>query len=478
MTYKNGKKQSQSSQEWSKRKQLCSELYQECFVPNDKFKFETNFLKIQELLNQIINEEKNFKSCIQIKRTSQEFDLFKHFLNDNNCKINDLLYITKSIHNDDDFTVRSNRQFKKGDLIFDVPGDIILTVDTVRDTFLGKLFHEDKMLSSMPNVALALAVLFVKLNCETDKKLSKWSSYMNILPNEFHTPLYFSLDEIKLLKASQSFYDILYHIRNISRLYAYLFNLLDSKIEAKEFLKFFTYENFRWAVSVVSTRQNQIYDSNKKPMLAMIPLLDMCNHEDGEFCTDFNNETLSALCYAHKDINPGDEITIFYGSRSNFEMLIHNGFVCECNKRDKIKLKLGLTTQDILFVKRSCVLEKFGLKSTEYFELSQDSNSNDQILPSLFVFVKIFTSKSDDELNEIFNNEATSISSYFNDKKLGLDSNIIQFLTLRFSILIKSIELQQKNAQTTTNSIFIKHLLNSEKSILQTFLNYLNSLAI
>jgi hypothetical protein len=33
-------------------------------------------------------------------------------------------------------------------------------------------------------------------------------------------------------------------------------------------------------VSVVSTRQNQIIDENKHPMLAMIPLLDMCNHFD------------------------------------------------------------------------------------------------------------------------------------------------------------------------------------------------------
>lgn len=35
-------------------------------------------------------------------------------------------------------------------------------------------------------------------------------------------------------------------------------------------------------MSVVSTRQNQIYDDNQNPILAMIPLLDMCNHEDGE----------------------------------------------------------------------------------------------------------------------------------------------------------------------------------------------------
>lgn len=39
---------------------------------------------------------------------------------------------------------------------------------------------------------------------------------------------------------------------------------------------------FRWCVSAVSTRQNQIVDENKKPILAMIPFLDMCNHDFGE----------------------------------------------------------------------------------------------------------------------------------------------------------------------------------------------------
>ena len=37
-----------------------------------------------------------------------------------------------------------------------------------------------------------------------------------------------------------------------------------------------------WAVSAVTTRQNQIVDNNNSPILAMIPLLDMCNHKNVE----------------------------------------------------------------------------------------------------------------------------------------------------------------------------------------------------
>ncbi len=68
-------------------------------------------------------------------------------------------------------------------------------------------------------------------------------------------------------------------------------------------------------------------------MLAMIPLLDMCNHFDHpegqvdyyvytqnnfkklnhfllkiQFCTDFDLESNSAKCFAYDDINKGDEV--------------------------------------------------------------------------------------------------------------------------------------------------------------------------
>ena len=52
----------------------------------------------------------------------------------------------------------------------------------------------------MPNVYLSLFVLYERLN-----KNSKWTNYFNILPTTFHNVLYFNLNEIKMLKISQSF---------------------------------------------------------------------------------------------------------------------------------------------------------------------------------------------------------------------------------------------------------------------------------
>ena len=52
----------------------------------------------------------------------------------------------------------------------------------------------------MPNVYLTLFLIYEKLNLN-----SKWIDYLNILPKSFHNVLYFNLEEIKMLKVSQSF---------------------------------------------------------------------------------------------------------------------------------------------------------------------------------------------------------------------------------------------------------------------------------
>jgi hypothetical protein len=89
--------------------------------------------------------------------------------------------------------------------LFKVPNEIILTLNEVKGTNIEKLFKEDRLLSSMANVALAMLVLYLKTSPKDEKLAAKWSPYLNILPVEFTTPLYFNLNEIKMLQHSQCF---------------------------------------------------------------------------------------------------------------------------------------------------------------------------------------------------------------------------------------------------------------------------------
>jgi len=61
----------------------------------------------------------------------------------------------------------------------------------------GPVIAEDKILQVMPSVVLALHLL-----CERRAESSPWKPYLDIMPDTYTTPLYFTPDELKLLKGS------------------------------------------------------------------------------------------------------------------------------------------------------------------------------------------------------------------------------------------------------------------------------------
>ncbi len=149
-------------------------------------------------------------SCSNSTRDKNQFEEFLNFLEANSCKIKDSIVIEQ--FGRAEFGVKAKKAFAKGDTIFEVPSSIILTLKDSVGLSVEKLFDGDKMLRSMPNVALAMLVLFLKASCSVAKNgkverkdITKWRPYMNILPNEYHTPLYFTLEEIKMIQPAQCF---------------------------------------------------------------------------------------------------------------------------------------------------------------------------------------------------------------------------------------------------------------------------------
>ncbi len=91
------------------------------------------------------------------------------------------------------------------------------------------------------------------------------------------------------------------------------------------------------------SRQNEIPEKvdGSGQVLALIPLWDLCNHTEGHMTTFYNLEQQTCDCYALEDTPTGEEFRIFYGSRPNQDLLIHQGFVYMGNKSDTLQIKLG-----------------------------------------------------------------------------------------------------------------------------------------
>lgn len=91
------------------------------------------------------------------------------------------------------------------------------------------------------------------------------------------------------------------------------------------------------------SRQNEIPSKvhHSSPTLALIPLWDLCNHSSGHISTFFNVESQTCDCYAQHDFSVGENFTIFYGSRTNSELLVQQGFVYTENDFDSYPIRLG-----------------------------------------------------------------------------------------------------------------------------------------
>ncbi|KAJ0176061.1 hypothetical protein K1T71_008235 [Dendrolimus kikuchii] len=282
-----------------------------------------------------------------------------------------------------DLGLKATKTFTEGSLILTVPAKVMMTEKDAQDSDLADFIAVDPLLQNMPNITLALFLLLEKNNSD-----SFWKPYIDTLPEKYSTILYFTSEELAELRPSPVFESSLKLYRNIARQYAYFYNKihsLDIPI-LKKLQDIFTYDSYRWAVSTVMTRQNNIQLANND-VTAFIPLWDMCNHEHGKITTDFNKEQNRGECYALRDFKEGEQIFIFYGSRPNSDLFLHNGFVYPNNKHDSLSLTLGISTSDALRETKLSLLTKLGLAGVTHFSLYQGQNP---ISAELLAFIRIF----------------------------------------------------------------------------------------
>lgn len=134
----------------------------------------------------------------------------------------------------------------------------------------------------------------------------------------------------------------------------------------KNFIDLFSLES-RWAVSAVSTRQNNILNDRGEPQLALIPVMDFLNHQTGRECIHYLPDTRQIECRTMKNIEDNEQIFMFYGKRTNAEYFIHNGFVPnEPNPYDTYILKLGMMR--FLFVFRTFLVSKLFQRRIKHSE--------------------------------------------------------------------------------------------------------------
>lgn len=179
--------------------------------------------------------------------------------------------------------------------------------------------------------------------------------------------------------------------RNIARQYAYFHKLFRNHPNASKlpFRESFTYDDYRWAVCTVMTRQNQVPLSDTRVIIALIPMWDMSNHCNGTITTGYDEADNCCKSLAMLDFRDGEQVYIFYGQRSNADLLVHNGFVYPDNANDKVNIYLGISKSDPLYNMKAKILIAFGLAPSgqSYAILS----GNNPVSPELMAFLRAFS---------------------------------------------------------------------------------------
>ncbi len=133
------------------------------------------------------------------------------------------------------------------------------------------------------------------------------------------------------------------------------------------------------------TRQNQLPSlSSGAPESVLIPLWDMANHQNGTVTTTYNEQLSQIESHCMRDFSAGEQIFICYGSRSNEDFLVHNGFVYPENENRDYSIRLSLSVADELYEERKKLLSLLGLKSGEFFQISPELSGK------LMGFLRVF----------------------------------------------------------------------------------------
>jgi len=185
-------------------------------------------------------------------------------------------------------------------------------------------------------------------------------------------PLYWTPAELQALNVSPVFAKAMTGWRMAAKQYVYLVHLLRSApaglgLPPSCGATVLPFDVYRWAFAATITRQNRVpfvRGQQQGDTLALVPVWDMCNHEEGACTTSFDPEK-GLECHATADVAAGGSINIFYGPRPNSEFFLYQGFVMSKNSYDYFVLPLRLVKIDPLLKMKTLLLRNLAIEFQE-----------------------------------------------------------------------------------------------------------------
>uniref|UniRef100_A0A7E4UNC1 SET domain-containing protein n=1 Tax=Panagrellus redivivus TaxID=6233 RepID=A0A7E4UNC1_PANRE len=240
-------------------------------------------------------------------------------------------------------------QIRDNEVVIEVPQAVMITSAMICEIPAYNSVLQGFKKALTPAEVLALFIYVEKLN-----QNSSWKPYLDMLPRDFSTPLY-TMPELPVehlpAKARTCYQE---QVTEVNDLKAKLAPIIEAFPDAAPFDE----THYLWAWHVVNTRCiycenrcHELVDTMTKSGqniddLALIPLMDMLNHDNEPQCQPgFDRRAEAYRVRAEKFVSDGAQLYVAYGSHDNAKLWINYGFRLPENGLNKVELPLSLILQ-------------------------------------------------------------------------------------------------------------------------------------
>ncbi|KAK4845532.1 hypothetical protein QYF36_006203 [Acer negundo] len=231
------------------------------------------------------------------------------------------------------------KNIRKGEKLLFVPPSLVITSDSQWGyPEAGEVLKQ----YSVPDWPLLAIYLISEASLQ---KSSRWSNYISVLPEQPYSLLYWTRAELdRYLEASQISERAIERITNVIGTYSI------------------------WKRS----NGHLVRLPSMGGRVALVPWADMLNHNcKVETFLDYDKSTKGIVFTTDWQYQPGEQVFISYGRKSNGELLLSYGFVPRegTNPSDSVELSLSLKKSDKCYKEKLEALRKHGLLASQCFPI-------------------------------------------------------------------------------------------------------------
>ncbi|KAJ6723865.1 putative METHYLTRANSFERASE [Salix koriyanagi] len=257
------------------------------------------------------------------------------------------------------------KNIRKGEMLLFVPPSLVIDADSEWSCpEAGEVLKQ----YSVPDWPLLATYLISEASFE---KSSRWSNYISALPRQPYSLLYWTRAELDTyLEASRIRERAIERITNVTGTYNDLRLRIFSKHPHLFPEEVFNMESFKWSFGILFSRLVRLPSMDGR--VALVPWADMLNHScEVETFLDYDKSSKGVVFTTDRPYQPGEQVFISYGRKSNGELLLSYGFVPRegTNPSDSVELSLSLKKSDKCYREKLEALKKHGLSASQCYPL-------------------------------------------------------------------------------------------------------------